>query len=73
VTVWLDPGGRVTAAPPSDSAAGPVLTAIVALAAMTLLLLIALRLIQRLLDWRRLAAWDTAWQAIGPRWTGHKS
>jgi hypothetical protein len=73
VTVWLDPGGRVTAPPPSDSAAGPVLTAIVALAAMTLLLLIVLRLIRRLLDWRRLAAWDAAWQAIGPRWTGHKS
>jgi hypothetical protein len=53
---------------------GPaVLTGIMALAATALTLLIVLRLIRRLLDWRRLAAWETAWRAIGPRWTGHKS
>lgn len=73
VTVWLDTAGRVTGPPPSDSAAGPVLTAIMALATMTLVLLIALRLIARFLDWRRLATWEAAWRAIGPRWTGYKS
>jgi hypothetical protein len=40
---------------------------------MALVLLIALRLIQRLLDWRRMAAWEAAWRAIGPRWTGRRS
>jgi hypothetical protein len=50
-----------------------VLTGIMALAAATLALLIVLRLIRRLMDWRRLAAWEAAWRAIGPRWTGHKS
>ena len=50
-----------------------VLTGIMALAAAALALLILLRLIRRLLDWRRLAAWESAWRAIGPRWTGHKS
>ena len=53
---------------------GPaVLTALMVLAAATLALLMVLRLIRRLLDRRRLAAWETAWRAIGPRWTGHKS
>jgi hypothetical protein len=53
---------------------GPaVLTGIMALAAATVALLIVLRLIRRLLDWRRQAAWETAWRAIGPRWTGRKS
>ena len=50
-----------------------VLTGIMVLAAAALALLIVLRLIRRLLDWRRLAAWEAAWRAVGPRWTGHKS
>lgn len=50
-----------------------VLTGIMALAAAALALLIVLRLIRRLLDWRRLAAWEADWRAFGPRWTGHKS
>jgi hypothetical protein len=40
---------------------------------MTLVLLIALRLIRQFFDWRRLAAWDAAWRAIGPLWSGYKS
>jgi hypothetical protein len=50
-----------------------VLTGIMVLAAAALALLIVLRLIRRFLDWRRLAAWEAAWRAVGPRWTGHKS
>jgi hypothetical protein len=46
---------------------------VVTLAVMALALLIVLRLIQRFLDWRRLAAWEAAWRAIGPRWTGRRS
>jgi hypothetical protein len=73
VTAWLDTSGRVTGPPPNDSPAGPVLTAIIALATMILMLLIGLRLIRQFFDWRRLAAWDADWRAIGPRWTGHES
>jgi hypothetical protein len=50
-----------------------VLTGIMALAVAALALLIVLRLIRRVLDWRRLAAWEAAWRAVEPRWTGHKS
>ena len=37
---------------------------------VALALLTVLRLIRRLLDRRRLAAWDAAWSTIGPHWTG---
>ena len=66
--------GRVTGAPPAGgSTAAPVLVAIMTLAVTALALLIVLRLIQRLLDWRRLATWEAAWRATGPRWTDHRS
>jgi hypothetical protein len=26
---------------------------------------------QAIADWRRLAAWDAEWRAIGPKWSGH--
>jgi len=28
---------------------------------------------RRLLDRRRMRAWDAAWRTTGPRWTGHYS
>jgi hypothetical protein len=55
------------------SAGLAVLAGFMVLAAAALALLIVLRLIRRLLDWRHLAAWEAAWRATGPRWTGHKS
>ena len=75
VTVWLDASGRVTSPPPEPGRAGNLaaLAAVIALAAVALTLLAALRLTQRFLIWRRLAAWEAAWSAIGPRWTGHRS
>jgi hypothetical protein len=53
---------------------GPaVVAALMVLAAAAVALLMVLRLVRQLLDWRRMAAWETAWRAIGPRWTGRKS
>jgi hypothetical protein len=59
VTVQLATADRV-AGPPQQggSAVGPVLTALRALAASALMLIIALRLIRQILDWWRLAAWE---------------
>jgi hypothetical protein len=74
VTVWLNASGQVTGPPQlGESASAAVLTAVMTLAVMALALLVMLRLIQRFLNWRRLAAWEAAWRAIGPRWTGHRS
>jgi hypothetical protein len=66
VTVWLNASGRVTSPPPEPGQAGN-LAALAALAAVALTALAALRLTQRFLIWRRLAAWEAAWSAIGPR------
>ena len=56
-----------------ESATAAVLAAVATLAVTALALLIVLRLIQRFLGRRRLAAWEAAWRAIGPRWTGRRS
>jgi hypothetical protein len=74
VTAWVDASGRVTAPPPEpgQTANETVLAVIVALAAVAVALLAVLRLTQRFLNWRRLAAWEAAWSATAPRWTGHK-
>jgi hypothetical protein len=74
VTVWLDASGRVTGPPqPGEFADEAVASAVITLIAVALALLVALRLIQRFLNWRHLAAWEAAWRAVGPRWTGRRS
>jgi hypothetical protein len=47
--------------------------AVMTLVAVAVALRAALQLTRRFLNWRRLAAWEAAWSAIGPRWTGHRS
>jgi hypothetical protein len=49
------------------------LAAVLALVAVALVLLTVMRLARRVLNRRRLAAWEQAWQTIGPRWTGRRS
>ena len=75
VTVWLDASGRVADPPPEPGQSGndAVLAVLITLVVVVFALLAALRLIQRFLNWRRLAAWEVAWSVIGPRWTGHRS
>ena len=65
---------RAASGPRRDRFAGDaVLAGILALAAVGLALLAAMRVIRRVLNWRRLAAWEQAWRATGPRWTGRRS
>jgi hypothetical protein len=74
VTVWLDASGRVTSPPePGQFADDAALAAVLTLVAVALALRAALQLTRRFLNRRRLAAWEAAWSAIGPRWTGHRS
>ena len=74
MTVWQTGSGRVTAPPPEPGqpAAETVLAVIMTLATVAVALLVVLRLIQLFLNWRRLAAWEAAWSAIAPRWTGRR-
>lgn len=73
-TVWPRAPARV-ATPPGPGATASVTASatVAALAIVALALLALLRLIQWCLNWRRLAAWEAAWAATGPRWTGHAS
>ena len=71
ISVWLNRSGQ-PASPPADQAvmiiyglvAGAMVTA---LAGMALLLIYALCRV--VLDRRRLAAWESAWERTGPSWT----
>lgn len=74
VTVWLNASGRITGPPQRrQSALAAVVTAVMVLVVTALALLVVQRLIQCFLNWRRLAAWEAAWRATGPQWTGHRS
>ena len=74
MTVWLNAAGRVTGPPqPGEFAVATAVAAMVTLTITALALLVVLRLIQYLLNWRRLAAWEAAWRVTGPEWTGHRS
>ena len=74
VTVWLTASGRVTSPPQRGGFVfAAVLTAMMTLIVAAFAVLAVLRLVQRFLNWRRLAAWEAAWRATGPRWTGHRS
>jgi hypothetical protein len=74
VSVWLDASGRVTSPPePGRFANDTALAAVMTLVAVALALRAALQLTRRCLNRRRPAAWEAAWSAIGPRWTGHRS
>ncbi len=71
VPIWVDKAGRPTAAPllASDVSGQRALAARLAPVALGMVLLGAWSLSRRMLDRRRMAAWDADWQATGPRWT----
>lgn len=74
VPVWLDSAGKVRMPPLTqgqvwDRAMG---AASIALAALAMVLAVLVLVTRRVLDHRRLAAWETGWRAVGPRWSGHR-
>jgi hypothetical protein len=70
VLVWVDTTGRLTGPPlPSHAQNQAVAAAIVAPLVLAMIVLCAGQLAHGALEQRRLAAWGTEWQAIGPRWT----
>ena len=75
VRTWIDPSGAVTD-PPLDYRVivGDVWLAVMAtLIGSGLLLLAAGALAHRMLDRRRLRAWEAEWRTRGPLWSGHRS
>jgi len=75
VRTWIDRSGAVTD-PPMDHRVivGRVLLAVMATCQLSwLVLLAAAVLVRRVLDRRRLNAWEAEWRASGPLWSGHRS
>ena len=73
VRTWIDASGAVTD-PPLDhrDIAGDVSIAVIATFLVSgLVLLASSTLVRRVLDRRRLSAWDAEWRASGPLWSGH--
>ncbi len=70
VPVWLDRAGNVHVPPLTPAQARHRVIDVVSMTLAALaVFLAALALLGRwFLDRRRLAAWETAWQAVGPRW-----
>jgi hypothetical protein len=71
VRIWVDAAGRLTHLPlqPSQARGQAVLVAILAPVALGFLLLGASGLAHSVLGRRRLAAWESDWQATEPQWT----
>jgi hypothetical protein len=75
VRTWIDPSGAVTN-PPLDHRVirDDILMAVIAtLLVLGLLLLAATALARRMLDRRRLRAWEAEWRTSGPLWSRHHS
>jgi hypothetical protein len=74
VPVWIDASGAVVGPPPDHrDIAGDVTVAVVVTCVVAgLLLLESNALAWRVLDRRRLKAWDAEWRATGPLWSGRR-
>ena len=75
VQTWIDPSGAVTDPPPDHRfIVGDVWLAVTATCLLSWMLLLAAGvLVRRVLDRRRLRAWEAEWRASGPLWSGHRS
>jgi hypothetical protein len=74
VRTWIDPSGAVTD-PPLDHRVivGDVVVAVTATLLVSGLLLVAAgALARRMLDRRRLRAWEAEWRTSGPLWSRHR-
>ena len=74
VKVWLDHSGQPLAAPPSrcDMIVTAFLNGFVAIAAAAVALILCYSLCRVALDRHRAARWESAWAAVGPRWTSRR-
>jgi hypothetical protein len=74
VAVWLNPAGQVQRPPLTAAQAKDRVIVAVSMALIVLAVFLAALawIIGRVLDWRRLAGWETAWLAVGPQWSRHR-
>jgi hypothetical protein len=74
ILIWVNSSGRPTGQPLADHqvAEQALLAAVVTVGLLAMVLAAAGALARRLLDARRLAAWDEEWRVTGPRWSTHR-
>jgi hypothetical protein len=74
VEVWVDGSGRPTGAPllRTELLKREISAAVLAPVVLAIVLFIVGLLVRLVMNRRRLAAWETGWASIGPRWTRHR-
>jgi hypothetical protein len=74
VQIWLDRSGEPQAPPPSPEGMilSAVLAGITATVGASVVLILCYIFCRTVLDRHRLAGWESAWAAIGPRWTSRR-
>lgn len=74
VTIWVDRLGHVVSVPLGgiDVMIRAALAGLLAVVLLAVVLGAAWLAARRVLDRRRLAAWDVGWAATGPQWTGRR-
>jgi hypothetical protein len=74
VPVWLDRSGEPLAPPPSpgDIIFNALFADIIMTAGAAMALILCYLLCRMALDRQRLARWEAAWAAVGPRWTSRR-
>ena len=72
--VWLDRSGNPQAPPPSTDAMffTALFTGITVTVGATVALTLCYLFCRATLDRHRLARWESAWAAVGPRWTSRR-
>jgi hypothetical protein len=71
VPIWVDDAGRPTDAPLTRRAVQARAATVAAVATLALVIILSFLAWagRKLLDRRRLAAWELAWAIVGPKWT----
>jgi hypothetical protein len=74
VTVWTGRSGQLTEAPLGHAQIvhQAFFAALLAVLGFSLLLAITALVIRRILQRRRMAAWDAEWRATGPSWSNYR-
>ena len=74
VQIWLDRPGQPAGPPPSpgDMIFSALIAGITATAGAAVVLTLCYTFCRTILDRHRLTGWESAWAAVGPRWTSHR-
>ena len=75
VHTWVDDSGNFTDPPPGRTQiVGNVFMAVTVSGLAALALLLGAEVLShRLMERRRMKAWDADWRTVAPRWTGHRT